>query len=175
MCLCGIFDHRQTVPFCNGHDAVHLCGHPIQVHRDNRFCARRNCGFELILVHGSAHRMDVHKDWPGTDIADGPCSGYKRHGDGDDLVSWTDIQAAQSQVQGASAAVDAHTMINAAVLCEFCFEVCCCWPLGKFARLANFLQCRQHFATKSMVLSFQVQIRHAVHISFVQIEKCVRR
>ena len=123
MCLRGILDYRQTVPFRNGHDAVHLCGHPIQVHRDNRFCVRRDCGFELVWVHGSAHRMDVHKDWLGTDVADGPCSGYKRHGDGNDLVSWTDIQAAQSQVQSARAAVDAHTMINAAVAPELRHEI----------------------------------------------------
>src|SRR5947208_6315782 len=140
MRLRSVLDHRQTVALRNGHDAVHLCGHPKQVHWDNRFGAGRDRRFELVGVHGPAFRMDIHKDWLGTDVADGPGSGYETHRNCDDLVSWADIQASQRQVQGARATIKAHTMISSAILREFRLEICSCRSLSESARFANLFQ-----------------------------------
>jgi hypothetical protein len=48
--------------------AVHLCRHAIEMDRDNCFCAWRDCGFKLRRAHCATRRIDIYKNWYGTDI-----------------------------------------------------------------------------------------------------------
>src|SRR5262249_21872419 len=140
MRLCGIFDHRQPMSLSDCIDALQLCGRSIQMNRDDCFCPGRDCRFEPVGVQRSADRVDIDKDWCGADVADGPCSGYKSHRDSDDLVSWTNTEAAQSQMQCAGAAIQAHTMINSTVRREFGFELGGRRALSKSGGITNILQ-----------------------------------
>src|SRR5262249_8716197 len=156
MRLRGVFNYGQSVLLSNRSDAVHLCRHSIQMDGDNRFGTGRDGSFEPGGVHRAADRIDIHKDWRRADIADGPCGCDESHRHRDDFVFWTDIEATQRKMQRARAAVQAYTVSDSTVLREFCFEICCCWSLSKSGRFANCLQCRQHFAAKSIVLRMQI-------------------
>ena len=70
-------------------------------------------------IQRSADRVNIDEHRRGADVTNGPCGCYERHRDRYDFVSWTDIETAQSQMQRARAAVQADTMINSAVRCEF--------------------------------------------------------
>src|SRR5262245_26430378 len=130
MRLRGIFDNRQPVTLGDRHDAVHLCRHSIQVHWDNCFRPRRDSGFEFFGVQRPADRINIDKNWRSSDIADGPCSRYESHRDRNNFISWTNVEAAQSQMQRARAAVQGHTMINSTVGCELLLEIRGRWPLS---------------------------------------------
>ena len=121
--LRSIFDHWHPMSLSNRHDAVHLCRHSIQMHRDNCFGARRDRCFEVVGIHRAADSVNIDENRRGADVANGPCGCYERHRDRDDFVSRPDIETAQSQMQRARAAVQADTMINSAVRCEFRLEI----------------------------------------------------
>jgi hypothetical protein len=105
------------------HDAIHLCWHSIQMHRDNCFCATRDRRFKIIRVQRASNRVNIDENRRGANVGNGPCSGDEAHRYGYDFVSWTDIETAQSQMQCARAAVQADTMINSAIRCEFALEL----------------------------------------------------
>ena len=93
------------------------------MHRDNCFGAGRDRRFEVVRVQRAADRVNIDENRRGADVANGPCSRYESHRDRYDFVSWTDIETAQSQMQRARAAVQADTMINSAIRCEFRLEL----------------------------------------------------
>ena len=68
-------------------------------------------------------RVNIDEHRRSADVANGPCSRYESHRNRYDFVSWTDIETAQSQMQRARAAVQADTMIDSAIRCEFRLEI----------------------------------------------------
>ena len=121
--LRSIFDHRYPMSLGNRIDAVHLCRHSVQMHRDNCLGPGRDRRFEVVRVQRAADRVNIDEHWRGADVANGPCACYEGHRNGEDFVSRPDIEAAQGQMQRARAAVQADTMINSAVRREFRLEL----------------------------------------------------
>ena len=93
------------------------------MHRDNCFCAGRDRRFEVVRIQRAADRVNIDENRRGADVTNGPCGCYESHRDSDDFISWPDIETAQSQMQRARAAVQADTMINSAIRCEFRLEL----------------------------------------------------
>src|SRR5262245_33708246 len=135
------------------------------MHRTNCFCAGRDRRFELVRIQRAADRINIDEHRRGADVTNGPSGCDEAHRDGDDFVSWPDIEAAQSQVQRASAAVQADTMISSATRSKFCLKIYRCAPLGEARRLTNLLQRAQHFTAQAPILLSKVQIRYSFHFS----------
>ena len=74
-------------------------------------------------IQRATDRVNIDEHRRGADVTNGPCGCYECHRDRDDFVSWTDIETAQSQMQRARAAVQANTMINSTIRCEFGLEL----------------------------------------------------
>ena len=74
-------------------------------------------------IQRAADRVNIDENRRGADVTNGPCSCDESHRDRDDFVSRTDIETAQSQMQRARATVQADTMINSAIRCEFGLEL----------------------------------------------------
>src|SRR5262249_29676969 len=94
-----------------------------------------------------------------------PCSRDESHRDCYNFVSRTDIEATQSQMERARAAVQADTMINSAIRCEFRLEIRRRLSLGEARRLTNLLQCPQQIAAQRPILLSKVQIRYSFQFS----------
>src|SRR5262245_57264502 len=107
------------------------------MHRNNCFCARRDRRFEIIRVQRAADRVNIDEYRFRADIADRPCGCYESHRGGEDFASWTEIDTAPSQMQCARAAVQADTVINSAILCEFRLELRRRRSLSEAGRLTN--------------------------------------
>jgi hypothetical protein len=109
------------------------------MYRDNCFGAGGDSSLEVIRVQRATDRVNIDENWRGADVANGPCSRDESHRDRYDFVSWTDIEATQSQMQRTRATVQADTVINSAVRCEFRLEIRRRLSLGEAGRLANLL------------------------------------
>src|SRR5215471_17152553 len=107
------------------------------MHRDDCFRTRRDRRFKIIRIQRAADRVDIHENGRGANVGNGPCSGDEAHRYGYYFVSWPDIEAAQSQMQRARAAVQADTMINSAVRCELRLELGRRGSLSEAGRFAN--------------------------------------
>ena len=95
--LTRIFDQRQFVP--RGHllQGVHIRGLSVQMHRQNRPCARRDGAFGCGRVERQTFRIDVGEDWTRTDHHDRQRGVRGRQWRRDDLVARSNAQRAQDQ------------------------------------------------------------------------------
>src|SRR2546430_2107764 len=107
----------------NRFDTIHLCRHAIQMDWDNCSCPGRDRGCKLRGAHCSTHRVDVYKNRCRADIGNRPGSCDKSHPNGNHFISRLDIETAQGKMERARATVQAYTMIDAAVRCEFRLEI----------------------------------------------------
>jgi len=70
-------------------------------------------------------------------------------------------------MQRARAAVQAYTMINSTIRCEFRFELGCRRPLSEAGGIANRFQRVQDFTPQRCVLRSKIQIRYSFHFSLI--------
>src|SRR5262245_17198781 len=101
------------------------------MHRQNSLGPRRDRLFQFGRIKGPALRVNIHKYRLGPGVADRPSGGDEGHWRGNDLVAWTDIEEPHSQVQRACAGINAHTMLDAAIIGERLLKFGCGWPLRK--------------------------------------------
>ena len=100
-------------------DPVHFRRHAIKMHWNYGFCPGSNGGFEFSRRHGPTCSIDINKNWRCTYITDRPSGRDETHSDGDYLIPWTNIKAAQCKMERACPAVQADAVVDATISCEF--------------------------------------------------------
>src|SRR5262245_56191001 len=103
------------------------------MNRNDCLRPRRDGSLKRCRRHCSAHGIDIDECRCRADIANCPGRCYERHRNGKHFIARSDIETMQSQMQRAPSAVQADTMINSAVRCEFRIEICGGWALSKLA------------------------------------------
>ena len=118
-----VFHHLQPVPLGNRHQRIEVDALAVQMHRDDRFRARRNRRLDLADIHQEVIVADVDEYRRGTKRANGRDRRHRRIGHGNDLVAGLDAQRRQRDVDGVSSAVHADAARNPEIAGHFTLEL----------------------------------------------------
>jgi hypothetical protein len=97
--LGSVFDDRQAVAGGEREQRAHRGGVPVQVHRDDRRGARRDCGGDRGGVEAEGDGVDVGEHRGRAGQGDGSCGRGEGERRDDHLITRADAQRQQGQVQ----------------------------------------------------------------------------
>jgi hypothetical protein len=113
-----VLDDYEPVAARDLDDRVDVRHQSVQMDRQNRFCAGRDCHFHQVRIHRPGIRIDVDKDRLCSAIKDCRRRRDKRHRHRDHLVARTDSGRKQRQMKGRSAAVERNALFGTAICRE---------------------------------------------------------
>ena len=101
----GVFHQNAAPPpaprSCgDGTERIELGGVAGVMDRENRACARRHGGGDVLRIEVERIWLDIHQHWPRTHMLDHVHGRGERHGRGDDFVARPDARAHERGVQG---------------------------------------------------------------------------
>ena len=107
----GVFHQNAAPPpaprSCgDGTERIELGGVAGVMDRENRACARRHGGGDVLRIEVERIWLDIHQHWPRTHMLDHVHGRGERHGRGDDFVAWSDAGGHERGVQGGGARAD---------------------------------------------------------------------
>ena len=115
VCLCRVFQHRQAVPFGNGHDRRHVHGAAVQMHHRNGAGAGRDGGSQRIRIQTGVIRSGLHRHRCGSRVAHGQPGGNVGVAGHDHFIARADSPASQRQLQGIQPVAHRDAVLHAAV------------------------------------------------------------
>ena len=124
MCLCRVFQHRQTVPFGNGQDRIHVHGAAVQMHHRNGPGAGRDGRSQRLRIQTGVIRSGLHRHRRGSRVAHGQPGGNVGVAGHDHFITRTNAPAPQRQLQGIQPVAHRDAVLHAAVSCKGRLEGC---------------------------------------------------
>ena len=115
MCLCCVFQHRQAVPFGNGHDRIHVHGAAVQMHHRNGPGTGRDGRSQRIRIQTAVIRSGLHRYRRGPRVAYGQPGGNVGVAGHDHFIARADSPASQRQLQGIQPVAHRDAVLHAAV------------------------------------------------------------
>ena len=122
--LCCVFQHRQAVPFGNGHDRRHVHGAAVQMHHRNGAGAGRDGRSQRIRIQTGVVGSGLHRNRRGPCVAHGQPGGNVGVAGHDHLITRTNAPAPQRQLQGIQPIAHRDAVLHAAVGCKGRLEGC---------------------------------------------------
>ena len=129
-----VFDHPQVVPLGDLHDGRHVARLAGKMHRDDGFGARRDRRLYPLRIDVQRVGLHVDEDRRRPDVHDDVDGRGKREGRGDHLVTGSDTDGKECQVERRRARVQADRVSRPAEPCDRRFQLECtaslCDPAG---------------------------------------------
>jgi hypothetical protein len=116
--LCRVLDDQQPVPVGDCHDGVHIATHAGVMHRYNGTSARRDGGFDLLLIEVQRVRADIDEDWHRTAQHEGVGGRDERVGRHDHFVARLQVGKNGSHLERSGARVREQGLAGAASLLQ---------------------------------------------------------
>ena len=120
--LCCVFQHRQAVPFGNGHDRIHVHGTAVQMHHRNGPGTGRDGRSQRIRIQAAVIRSGLHRYRRGPRVAYGQPGGNVGVAGHDHFIARADSPASQRQLQGIQPVAHRDAVLHAAVGRKGCLE-----------------------------------------------------
>jgi hypothetical protein len=107
------------------------------MHRQQRLGGRRDGRLHLLQIDQIGLWINIHKHRLGANSTDGFGCGKKAKGGGDDLITWSNAKAPESQDQSIGAAVAANGVLTAAETGEGLLKALNDWTTDVLATAQN--------------------------------------
>ena len=120
--LCRIFQHRQAVPFGNGHDRIHVHGAAVQMHHRDGPGAGRDGRSQRIRIQTAVIGSRLHRHRRGSRVAHGQPGGNVGVTGHNHFITCANAPAPQGQLQGIQPIAHRDAVLHAAVGCKGCLE-----------------------------------------------------
>ena len=157
-------------------DRVHVCGLPVQMHRQNRLGARRDRSLNRRRIHVERPRLDIHQHRTRPGIQHRRNAGHERKRHGNDFIARPHSRCQQRQMQRARAGIQRNAPCRSTIGCEVALKRRHFRSQNKLATLQDSCDRRIDLRLDAPVLRFQIEIGNfdVCHWTCTSVMRCAK-